>query len=102
MWAFIGKKQRRLKPTDHPDKGDCYTFIAMDAVGKAILSYRSGKRDGECARAFLTDLRARVVGAPVLSSDGFPSYEYLVAEIFGNEVHYGQIVKRYEIGRAHV
>ena len=100
LWAFIGKKQRRLKPTDHPDKGDCYTFIALDAVGKGILSYRTGKRDGDTARAFLTDLRARVLGTPVLSSDAFPAYEYLVAEVFGRQVHYGQIHKRY-VGEPH-
>src|ERR1700687_1206102 len=42
-WAYIGKKQRRLTPEDAPEKGDCYTFIAMDATRKAILSYRVGK-----------------------------------------------------------
>jgi hypothetical protein len=28
LWAFIGKKQKRLKPEDAPEKGDCYTFLA--------------------------------------------------------------------------
>ena len=100
LWAYIGKKQRRLKPTDPPELGDAYTFIALDALGKAILSYRTGKRDGDTARAFLTDLRARVVGAPVLSSDAFAPYQNLVADVFGEEVHFGQIVKRY-VGEPH-
>jgi IS1 family transposase len=100
LWAYIGKKQRRLKPTDAPELGDCYTFTALDATGKAIISYRTGKRDGDTARAFLTDLRARVIVSPIMSSDGFPSYENLVAEIFGKEVHYGQIIKRY-VGEPH-
>jgi hypothetical protein len=30
-----------------PSKGDCYTFIALDAISKAIISYRIGKRDAE-------------------------------------------------------
>jgi hypothetical protein len=25
LWAFIGKKQRRLRPDDPPERGDCYT-----------------------------------------------------------------------------
>ena len=100
LWAFIGKKQRRLTPTDPIDRGDCYSFLALDALGKAIPAYRSGKRDGDTARAFLTDLRARVVGSPILSSDAFPAYEGLVAEVFGEHVHYGQIVKRY-VGEPH-
>ena len=100
LWAFIGKKQRRLTPADPIERGDCYSFLALDALGKAILAYRTGKRDGDTARAFLTDLRSRVVGSPILSSDGLPAYEGLVAEIFGNRVHYGQIVKRY-VGEPH-
>src|SRR5215471_15349755 len=32
VWAFIGKKQKRLTPADHPEKGDRYTFIALDAT----------------------------------------------------------------------
>jgi IS1 family transposase len=79
LWAFIGKKQRRLKPTDAPELGDCYSFLALDATGKAIISYRTGKRDGTTAREFLTDLRTRVLGSPILSSDGFSSYAELVA-----------------------
>lgn len=100
LWAFIGKKQRKLKPTDPPERGDCYTFLALDVLGKAILIYRTGKRDGNTARAFLTDLRGRVTGSPILSSDAFPAYEALVAETFGNQVHYGQILKRY-VGEPH-
>ena len=100
LWAFIGKKQRRLKPTDPVDRGDCYTFLALDTLGKAIVSYRTGKRDGDSARAFLTDLRGRVTGSPILSSDAFAPYEAIVADVFGNQVHYGQIVKRY-VGEPH-
>lgn len=100
LWAFVGKKQRKLKPSDPPERGDAYTFIALDRIGKAIITYRTGKRDGDNARGFLTDLRSRVGGLPILSSDGFSSYEYLVAEVFGKQVHYGQIVKRY-VGEPH-
>ena len=100
LWAFVGKKQRKLKLTDPPERGDAYTFLALDAVGKAIITHRTGKRDGDNARAFLTDLRSRVVGSPILSSDAFPAYEYLVAEVFGTQVHYGQILKRY-VGEPH-
>jgi hypothetical protein len=63
LWAFIGKKQRRVKPQDAPELGDCYTFVAIDAVNKAIISYQSGKRDADTTRIFLHDLRARVLGA---------------------------------------
>ena len=95
LWAFIGKKQRKLTADDPPERGDCYSFLAIVALGKAIISYQTGKRDGDSARAFLTDIRDRVVGAPNMSSDAFPAYEALVGEIFGEQVHYGQIQKIY-------
>lgn len=100
LWSFVGKKQRRLTPSDPPERGDCYSFLALDALGKAIIGYHTGKRDGDSARAFLTDLRERVVGSPIMSSDAFPAYEGLVADIFGEAIHYGQIVKRF-VGEPH-
>lgn len=95
LWAFIGKKQKRLRPGDAPEMGDCYTFIGLDAINKAIISYQSGKRDAATARSFVEDLRARVLGSPIVSSDAFPAYEDVIRNVFGDQVHYGQIVKRY-------
>ena len=31
LWAFIGKKQRHVKETDDATKGDCWTWVAIDA-----------------------------------------------------------------------
>ncbi|KAB2910261.1 MAG: transposase [Hyphomicrobiaceae bacterium] len=95
LWAFIGCKQRNVGYLDPPERGDCYTFIALDAVNKAILSYQSGKRDSTTTRIFLHDLRARVLGAPIISSDAFPPYEQEVAIAFGEDCHYGMIRKHY-------
>src|SRR6266702_5200230 len=95
-WAYIGKKQKRLTPDDAPEKGDCYTFIAMDATRKAILSYRVGKRDGENTVAFCQDLRDRIVGRPQISSDAWAAYADAIERAFGAEVDYAQIVKSYE------
>jgi IS1 family transposase len=95
LWAFIGCKQRNVGYLDPPERGDCYTFIALDAVNKAILSYQSGKRDSTTTRIFLHDLRARVLGSPIMSSDAFPPYEQEVAIAFGENCHYGQIKKHY-------
>ncbi len=95
LWAFVGKKQRRLTAQDGTDKGDQYTFLAIDALSKAILSYRVGKRDGENTEAFVADLRMRVLNTPQISSDAFAPYEHAMRKVFGEEVHYGQIVKRY-------
>lgn len=93
LWAFIGKKQVRVGPDDDAAKGDSYTFIAMDQTNKAILSFATGKRTAETTQLFVADLRMRVLGAPMISSDGFIPYEEAVRWAFRDQVQYGQIIK---------
>ncbi len=93
-WSFVGKKQRRTSIFE-TDKGDQYVFIALDSHNKAILSYLVGKRNGENTLTFCNDLRSRVINAPQVSSDSFPAYADAMRQAFGNQVHYGQITKRY-------
>jgi hypothetical protein len=90
-WSFVAKKQRRLKPTDPTDFGDQYVFLALTGAGKAIISWRVGKRNGENCRVFLAVLRARVLGAPEISSDGFAAYPDAVERAFGIECTFGTI-----------
>src|SRR5216683_8025430 len=99
-WSFVAKKQRHLKPTDPADFGDQYVFLALAGAGKAIISWRVGKRNGENCRAFLADLRARVLGAPEISSDGFPAYPDAVEQAFGMECSFGTIEKHYAVDAA--
>src|SRR6185369_8980435 len=44
QWAFIGKKQKRVRDGDAPALGDVWLFVALDATRKAVLSYVVGKR----------------------------------------------------------
>src|SRR4051794_9428956 len=39
VWSYVGKKQRKTTPQDGEDIGDQFVFTALDATGKAILSY---------------------------------------------------------------
>jgi IS1 family transposase len=95
IWSFIGAKQGHLME-DHPAEfGDCYTWIGMDANTKLVISYIVGKRDGGHARVFAWDLRGRVVGKPQISTDGLEAYVPAIEEAFGNDCHYGMIVKEY-------
>jgi len=43
--------------------GDRYTFVALAATSRAIVSHRTGKRDGTTTDEFIQDLRGRVLGA---------------------------------------
>ena len=96
LWSFVGKKQKRLKPTDGEDKGDQFVFIALDSLHKAILGYRVGKRDRENTLAFARDLRRRIVGSPQINTDAFPAYEAAIETAFGLRVQHGMIHKSYK------
>ena len=94
IWAFVGKKQRRAG--DDRESGDQYTFTALDATRKAIISYRTGKRTAENTRAFVQDVRERVINRPQITSDGFGPYGVAMEEAFGADVDYSQLVKVYQ------
>jgi IS1 family transposase len=97
LWSFYFKKQARLTPEDGTDKGDQYVFLAIAGAMKAILSYRVGKRNQEHTSAFIADLRARVLGTPEISSDGWNCYPGAIEDAFGIDVAYGQIEKHYGV-----
>lgn len=94
IWSYVQKKQARVQPGDDPTFGDCYTFLGVARVQKLIVSYRVGKRCEADTRAFIADLRARLVTVPQLSTDAFAPYRAAVGDHF-EAVDYGQVVKNY-------
>jgi IS1 family transposase len=94
IWSFVGKKQRRCHAGETA-KGDQYIFLALAGTAKAILSFRVGKRDLENTSLFAADLRDRVVNAPEISTDGFPSYGPAIRDAFGTRCSHGVVVKTF-------
>jgi hypothetical protein len=97
MWSFIAKKQKHRKDMDPPEYGDCYVFLALAGAGKAIISFRAGKRDTPNTRRFIEDVRARVLGAPEISSDAFRLYPMQIERSFGTDCRYGAVDKDYAV-----
>ncbi len=97
LWAYVGKKQKRVTPKDSAVKSDQYTFVALASSARAILSYHTGKRDAANTELFIHDLRERVIGAPEISSDGWNHYQPIIRATFSNRVAYGQINKTYAV-----
>ena len=89
-----------MKPTDPTDFGDQYVFLALGGASKAIISWLVGKRNRENCRAFLADVRARVIGAPEISSDAFSAYPDAVEQAFGADCTFGTIEKHYAVDAA--
>src|SRR5436853_6028816 len=59
LWAYVGKKQKRVKPQEINDKGDAWTYVALASSSRAIVSYWTSKRDSSNTREFINDLRER-------------------------------------------
>ena len=95
IWGFIGAKRNNAARAGV--YGDVWTFIALDADTKLILSFIVGKRDLYHARAFMEDLAGRLSRRVQLSSDALKAYPEAVQSGFGSEIDYGQLVKTYGV-----
>lgn len=97
IWSFTYAKQKNV-PTakDAPEgAGDTWTWTALDADSKLIVSYLVGGRDAEYAMWFMDDLAARLANRVQLTSDGHRAYLEAVEGAFGCDVDYAQLVKMY-------
>ncbi|MFM8747756.1 MAG: IS1 family transposase [Aestuariivirga sp.] len=97
IWSFTYAKQKNVAAAKAaPDgAGDTWTWTALDADSKMILSYFVGGRDGECAMLFVDDLRARLTNRIQLTSDGHKAYLEAVEGAFGGDVDYAVLHKVY-------
>jgi IS1 family transposase len=101
IWSFTYAKQKNVATAkDAPEgAGDTWTWTAIDADSKLIVSYLVGGRDAEYAMWFMDDLAARLANRVQLTSDGHRAYLEAVEGAFGCDVDYAQLVKIYgELG----
>jgi IS1 family transposase len=97
IWAFCYAKEANV-PEEHRGEfgyGDIWTWVAMDADTKLVLSWLVGERDTPTAIDFMTDVRERIANRTQLTTDGLVCYLTAVEEAFGADVDYGQLVKVY-------
>ncbi len=101
IWSFCYAKAKNV-PTakDAPEgAGDVWTWTAIDADSKLMVSYFVGDRGGESAMILMDDLRARLANRVQLTTDGHRAYLEAVEGAFGADVDYAQLVKLYgELG----
>ena len=74
---------------------DVWTWTALDADSKLIISYEVGDRSAESATEFMYDLRPRLANRVQLTTDGHNAYFEAVEGAFGGDVDYAQLVKLY-------
>src|SRR4051812_4289071 len=103
IWSFVGAKQKNVaasKRAGDPTAGDCWTWTAIDADTKLLVSYQIGGRDAEYALLLMDDLRGRLANRVQLTTDGHKAYLSAVEETFGADIDYAMLVKLYGAGPA--
>ncbi len=96
IWAFIYAKQKNV--TEEQMKsgaGDVWTWTAIDANTKLIISYALGDRGAKTATAFMQDVAARITNRVQLTTDGHHVYVDAVEDAFGADIDYAMLQKIY-------
>lgn len=95
IWSFCYAKDKNV-PREKRGKfgfGDVWTWTALDADSKLIVSWRVGDRDAWAAQNFMHDLKNRLANRVQLTTDGHRVYLTAVELAFGTDVDYAMLVK---------
>jgi len=95
IWSFVCAKDKNASPEDKAagDAGDVWTWTALDANTKLMITWQVGRRDSETGMHFMRDLASRLTDRVQLTTDAFASYRALVGDAFRGNVDYAMLVK---------
>jgi IS1 family transposase/lambda repressor-like predicted transcriptional regulator len=97
VWAFCYAKQKNVADAKAPPEGagDVWTWTAIDADSKLVITWAVGGRDAAYAQALIEDLCSRLANRVQLTTDGHAPYLQAVEDAFGADVDYAMLVKLY-------
>jgi len=97
IWSFCYAKAKNV-PAEHKGDfgyGDVWTWTAIDADSKLVLSWCIGGRDSYTALAFMQDVARRLTQRVQLTTDGHKAYLDAVERTFGQNIDYAMLQKLY-------
>ena len=97
IWNFVYAKNDNVKDAKAApkDAGDVWTWTAIDADTKLLVSWLVADRTTNSAMMFMDDLKERLANRVQLTSDGHRPYLTAVDTVFGNDVDYAMLQKIY-------
>ena len=96
IWAFVYGKDKNLTLEQvQAGAGSVWTWTALDADTKLIISYTLGDRGADTALAFMQDVASRISNRIQLTTDGHRVYADAVEDAFGADIDYAMLVKIY-------
>ena len=97
IWAFCYAKAKNV-PTAKAapaGAGDLWTWTALDADSKLMISWLVGDRDAGYANEIMQDVASRLTNRVQLTTDGHAPYLQAAEGAFGADVDYAMLVKHY-------
>jgi len=97
IWSFCYAKAKNLptaKAVPH-GAGDVWTWVALDADSKLLISYLVGARDGMHVCHFVADVARRLKHRVQLTTDGHKANLQAVENAFGGDIDYAMLIKLY-------
>ncbi len=97
IWSFVYAKAKNVKTAKAAPQGagDCWTWTALDADHKLMISWTVGNRDAGTAHVFMQDVAARLANRVQLTTDGHGPYLAAVEDAFGADIDYAMLIKHY-------
>jgi len=96
IWSFCYAKAKNvLEEKKGSGAGDVWTWVAIDADSKLVVSYLCGGRDAQWGLQFMEDLASRVTTRIQITSDGHRAYAEAAEGGFGMDVDYAMLIKLY-------
>ena len=97
IWSFVYAKEKNVKKAKAapPAAGDTWTWTALDADSKVLVSWMIGSRDSMTALYLMDDVRDRLENRVQITTDGHRAYLEGVEGAFGSDVDYAMLVKIY-------
>jgi IS1 family transposase len=96
IWAFVYGKDKNLTLEQvQAGAGSVWTWTALDADTKLIISYTLGDRGADTALAFMQDVASRISNRIQLTTDGHRVYADAVEDTFGADIDFAMLVKIY-------
>jgi IS1 family transposase len=97
IWSFVGAKEKNATEEQKADGwGDIWTWTALDADSKLMISWVVGGRTLPNARALMADLASRLSNRIQLTTDNYSVYGPAVDDAFVGDVDYGQVHKLFK------
>jgi IS1 family transposase len=94
IWSFSYAKAKnvRFAKSAPESAGDVWTWTAIDADSKLIVSWHVGDRSADTGTSFMGDLKARLKNKVQLTTDGHKAYLKAVSEV-DFDADYAMLIK---------